>query len=358
MIRSRSVGWPGAAMWLFAMSVGAAKPAPESAPVPPPPEDYSGIFSAFIENDLFLNRDDNYTSGVGLSWTSNAAETYENSCFVPRLLRFASFLPGLGDPRYRSFAAFTLGQEIYTPTDIESPVPPPDQQPYAGVLFFDTAIYAHGTRSLHDFKLRVGCVGPCSGADQVQTWLHEKIGAPIPQGWDHQLQNELLLNLDYTWDRRLIRSTTPRKVHYDLSARVGGGFGNYYIGANGGLGVRVGYHLPDNYGAASFRTGGAASFVGLTPAPGRGWMGYFFAGVQMFRVVRFLPTDGNTFVDSPSVERDDVVANLATGFVVGYGRILFSWTLNNLGGITDFGESRSDDFGTLAFSYYFGRKKP
>jgi hypothetical protein len=43
--------------------------------------------------------------------------------------------------------------------------------------------------------------------------------------------------------------------------------------------------------------------------------------------------------------------------VVGYGRVVFTWTLNNIGGITDFEDSRSSDYGTLTFSYFFGRKK-
>ena len=210
---------------------------------------------------------------------------------------------------------------------------------------------------MHGFTLRLGCVGPCSGAEQVQRTLHEWIGSPIPQGWDYQLTNELLLNLNYAWDRRLLRRVEPHKAHYDVSLRLGGGIGNYYTGGNVGIVARIGHRLPDNYAAANFRTGGASSFVGPGPAPGRGWQGYLFAGFQGFGVARFLPTDGNTFKDGPSVERGDVIGSLSTGLVIGHGRVLFSWTLNNVAGMTKFRGSRTNDFGTLTFSYYFPRKK-
>ena len=54
-----------------------------------------------------------------------------------------------------------------------------------------------------------------------------------------------------------------------------------------------------------------AELVGLTPA--RKWRFYAHLGGQFFGIARFLPTDGNTFKDSPSVERDDFAAAIARG---------------------------------------------
>jgi hypothetical protein len=312
---------------------------------------FSGVLTAYYENDVFFKNDDNYTAGVGASWVSDDVATYGPKRFERRVVNAFSFLPKIGDDGYRGFASFTIGQEMYTPTDIDAPVPPPDQQPYAGVLFLDSSVYAHGRRAMYEFKLRVGCVGPCSGAEQVQKRIHEWIGSPIPQGWDHQLSNELLLNFGFQFHRR-----SMRRDHQDLAIQAGGELGNYYTGANVGAVYRVGFGLPDTYSAASLRTGGASRFVGSDRPPGRKWRAYLFAGVELFGIARFLPTDGNTFVDSPSVDRSDFVGALATGIVVGRGPLLLSWTRNTVEGFNDLSESRSQDFGTLTFSYYHRRR--
>jgi hypothetical protein len=337
--------------------------APASAPTPADPDQpaepekrYWGVLSAYLENDVFLYSDDNYSSGIGFSWTSDDAATYTPKNFIPTIVRGVSFLPSVGGPRYRNFVSFTVGQEIYSPRDIEEPIPPPDQQPYAGVLFLDTSVFSHGPRSLHGFTLRLGCVGPCSGAEQLQKTLHGWTGDPIPQGWDYQLSNEFLLNLDYQYHRRLSRRAERGKLNYDFALGAGGGLGNYFIGANVGLTARLGYRIPDNYGNVNLRRSGTSMFVAPDPPPSRGWRWYLYAGLQGYVVGRFLPTDGNTFKESASVDRDDFAAHLSSGIVVAYGRFVATWTLNNISGLTAGATSRAQDYGTFTASFYLRRK--
>jgi hypothetical protein len=318
--------------------------------------DYSGVFSFYHENDVYLSEDSNYTSGLGLIWVSNAAETYGERNLVSKMVRGASFLPSVGDEGFRSFVSFTLGHEIYTPEDIEAVPPPPDQQPYAGVIFVDTSVYGHSSRKMDSYTLKLGCVGPCSGAEQLQTKIHEWTGSPIPQGWDYQLGNEFIINLNYQHYRRIKRKVERGKVQYDVNWRAGGGLGNYYIGANIGVEARLGYGLPDSYGVSGRRSNGASSFVNAIPPPRRVWWGYAFAGFQGFAVGRFLPMDGNTFKDSPSVERENFTGNLTTGFVVGFRRVVFSWTLNNVNGLASLSNSKNNDFGAITFSFLFPKR--
>ena len=68
---------------------------------------------------------------------------------------------------------------------------------------------------------------------------------------------------------------------------------------------------------------------------------------------RFLPTDGNTFVDSPSGDRDTFIASASAGIVVARGRALFSYAFNGVGGVESFPEPTTSDYGTLTFSYSF-----
>ena len=55
--------------------------------------DYTGVLSFGVENDFILDSDDNYTSSVGIGWTSNEAERYQRRTFVPAVVRAVSFLP-------------------------------------------------------------------------------------------------------------------------------------------------------------------------------------------------------------------------------------------------------------------------
>ena len=59
---------------------------------------------------------------------------------------FWSFLPHIGNENCKVYAAWTLGQEIFTPDDITLINPPADDQPYAGVLFLDSTLYARSKR--------------------------------------------------------------------------------------------------------------------------------------------------------------------------------------------------------------------
>jgi hypothetical protein len=60
-----------------------------------------------------------------------------------------AFLPFVSDEGYATYASWTLGQEMHTPDDIRNPIPPEDDQPYAGVLYVDSLLYARKERWTH-----------------------------------------------------------------------------------------------------------------------------------------------------------------------------------------------------------------
>ena len=314
---------------------------------------HAGGLSLLFENDLFLGDDSRFTAGVGLAWTSAELSSYAEGNFHRRLGDALSFLPRVGNEGYDGFLQFKLGMEMYTPRDILSADPPPGDHPYAGVLALDSSIFARGECSQHQYTLRLGLVGPSSGAEQAQRWIHKVTGSTIPAGWDTQLSDEFLLNANYQYNRCLYRAALSRTLAGDFSLNGGGGLGNYYIGGNVGLNLRLGHLLPDTYTQTPM-LGGLEPMVGL--APSEKVYGYAFLGTQSFWVVRFLPMDGNTFQDSRSTERDDWYGTASAGFVIGYGHFALSYTYNGLSGLSGpngIHENRQDDFGTFAFTYFF-----
>ena len=344
---------------LIAASSGLSAVAQEISATPTvssePAQPFTGALSLVFDNDFFVGNDNGYTAGFAFAWTSAAAETYGERNVHRKIVKALSFLPTVKAARYRNYLQMVLGMEMFTASDITIPDPLPGDHPYAGVLYLDSSVMSKGRVSNHQFALRLGFVGPASGASEVQKWLHEVIGSEIPQGWDTQLSNEPIVNLFYQYSRRLLRKASSDRVGGDFTVNGGGGLGNYYIGANIGLMARIGFRLPDNYGTTPL-LGGAESVVGLTPERKR-FYAYAFLASRAFGVVRWLPTDGNTFTESRSGDRDDWFASLSAGLVAGYGRVVLAYRFHGITGLTDLESIQADnrnDFGTLMLTVFFG----
>ena len=322
---------------------------------PLPPEPFLGSIAFYFDNDFITGNDNKYTGGLGFAWTSAATETYEEKGLQRKIANAFSFLPTVNGEGYRNYVQFRLGTEMYTPTEISLPEAPPGDHPYAGVVYVDSSLFSMSRVAIHQLTLRLGLVGPATGAEDIQRWLHEIIGSPIPQGWDTQLKNEPIVNLFYQYNHRLLRRPPPSGFGFDFSWNGGAGLGNYYIGANVGLMGRVGYRLPDNYGVTPL-LGGAEALVGIAP-PRKRFQVYGFLSSQAFGILRWLPTDGNTFVDSRSGNRDDWFLSLSGGVVLGYSRVLLSYRYHGLAGLQDpenFKTENRNDFGTIMFTVFFG----
>ena len=84
------------------------------------PASYRGALTVTVENDVATGSDNNYTNGVGVTWVSNAIDTYEKESLVRRWGEFWSFLPFVGNEGYRTYVSWSLAQEMHTPDDITS----------------------------------------------------------------------------------------------------------------------------------------------------------------------------------------------------------------------------------------------
>ena len=80
-------------------------------------------------------------------------------------------------------ASLAIGQAFSTASDITDPDPPETDQPYAGLLAATTALHACTERSLHNWYLLAGVVGPPSYAEETQKFIHAQTGSDEPLGW-------------------------------------------------------------------------------------------------------------------------------------------------------------------------------
>src|SRR3546814_8870959 len=99
----------------------------------------------------------------------------------------------------------------------------------------------------------------------------------------------------------------------DVTPHLGAALGNVYTYGAGGLTLRFGEDLPDDYGPPRIRPALPGSDY-FRPTDDFGW--YFFAGAEGRIVARNIFLDGNTFKDSHSVDKRPLVADLQAGIAV------------------------------------------
>ena len=245
------------------------------------------------ENDALVGRDENYSNGISLSLAE------EGRGLLGGIWNWFGATDG------RRISGFELSQVIVTPADISRPIPDPADRPYAGLLYGALTTQLAYSNRFHGLKMMIGVVGPASLAEQTQTWVHRQIGSGEPQGWDYQLQNEPILNLVYDYRRRYPVLGADGGWGAEIIPMGGGMLGNVLIQASAGVQLRLGYNLPDDFGTTQMRGLGNTPFpLPRTGTPGqRTWGAYLFAGGAANLVAHNLTLDGNTFRDSPSVDK-------------------------------------------------------
>lgn len=251
---------------------------------------------------------------------------------------------------------YSLGQDIFTPSDIGERGLIEDDRPYAGWLYGGVGLVSENGRRLDNLELNLGMIGPASLADKVQTEYHRLIDIQVPEGWDNQLHNEpgIVLYYERKWRNILHAELTELPVldnlGIDATPHLGGALGNVFTYAAGGLTLRLGEDLPDDYGPPRLRPALPGSDF-FRPTDWFGW--YFFAGAEGRIVARNIFLDGNTFQDSHNVEKYPLVLDLQAGFAVSLGeRVRLAYT--HLWRTREFREQdKPDQFGTLSMSVRF-----
>ncbi len=309
-----------------------------------------GAWTITLENDVLTGSDNNYTNGLGVSWVSADLNNYDEDRFVSKWGRFWSFLPFVGDEGYTTYASWTLAQEMHTPDDITIPDPPLDDEPYAGVLYVDSMLYAKKDRWAHVWQLKLGVVGPASQAENTQKDFHDLVGGDEPMGWDTQLPDEPIVNVGYTVAHLSAAGRAGQTAEWRVVSVGTAAVGNYFTGAGAGVYGEVGWNLVDAFGITALRTGlNTASTVGVGRV--QGWSVSFFGGLGGYGVGHYLPLDGTVFHDSRSVDTKPFIGMGSFGLNVRHGGMVVSLAATVF---TDTFETQreSASFGTLSMSWF------
>ncbi|MCU0793847.1 MAG: lipid A deacylase LpxR family protein [Opitutaceae bacterium] len=314
----------------------------------------AGVLSIYFENDYFGGTDRHYTNGAKISYLSGDLATWGADGWRRS---FVEMLPFVNRPDAQKNFGFALGQNIYTPQDTDAIVPDPQDRPYAGWTYVELSFVSKTDTVMDTLSFQVGMIGPHSYADTTQRHVHEWINDSRPNGWEYQLEDELGVNVVYERNWRLYARALNRTLGFDFIPHLGASLGNVQTHANAGGTVRLGLNLPSDFGVKLIRPGGTVpSPIDDTDprvAPDRDWSLFVFASVDGRAVARDIFLDGNTWEDSPSVDKEPLVADLSygAGLIAGRWQLTFAQTCRT----REFKNQPEDfnEFGSLNISRAF-----
>jgi lipid A 3-O-deacylase len=304
-------------------------------------KDDKGVFNVVIENDKFAGSDRDYTNGIRFAWLSSEEQ-------MPHWIQeVAGVLPLAAKGKKR--ISIAAGQSMFAPDDTSRVYPITTDRPYAGWLYGSVGMVSDTGKTLDNVMLTLGMVGPASYAEETQKLIHRIADKPEPMGWDTQLKNEVGVMLTYERKWRGLYEVSPFGLGVDFTPHLGVNLGNVTTDASAGATFRAGYDLPADYGPPRIRPSlpGSDFFE-----PVQKLSGYLFTTVAERAVARNIFLDGNTFRDSPSVDKEIFVSSLQVGAALTYGETRLSYTQVFM--TKEYKtQAQSPQFGALTLSHRF-----
>jgi hypothetical protein len=308
------------------------------------------VCSVQFENDMFgSNTDRHFTHGTRFSCVTQPIPWFANA--IDNIPWFST-QEALKTPQDSLLArgSLSIGQNIYTPEDIRETELIEEDRPYGGWLYLGIGLVGNqGSQRYDKVELNIGVVGPWSLADDVQREWHALFGFDKPEGWDHQLKNELGMVLFYEQARRFAHQDVGYGLQYDVIPHFGGALGNVFTHASAGCTIRLGPDLDEDFGPPRIRPSlpGGGYFRNRK---GLNW--YLFAGGEARVVLHNIFLDGNTFKDSHSVDKKWLVGDMQAGLSLQIGRLRLTYT--QIYRTREYKKQNSPDaFGSVSLSYQF-----
>ncbi len=151
-------------------------------------------FRFHYENDYFTATDRYYTQGVLFEYVHPSLNKFP----LTHLLLFKK--------NNLNKAGVSLELDGYTPTSIRHNEILYGDHPYAGTLFIKTFMISADSSKQTRLSscLVTGVIGPLAAGEEIQTSIHHWLGNFEPLGWQNQIQNDVLLNYEIGYEKKLL----------------------------------------------------------------------------------------------------------------------------------------------------------
>lgn len=284
----------------------------------------AGQWHLQVDNDFVFSDDGNYTNGLMLGWESAPQQDLNNTASPIRWQSVFSFEQSDAEQAW----GIKLTQQMWTPGEIEIDRPQPYDRPYAGYLAIESHTATYGERWAQKNWLSIGVIGPASGTEQLQKVFHKLTPSSTPNGWQHQIENQLTVQIAYEVDALILRreafnNAFTGETQWDLSGLSHSQIGNFRSETDLGLTFRWGTNLADSFGRLSLHDGQFGNISATAKSSNwmlfsRAYIGYRFNDQTI---------DGSLPYDS-YVELENNQAGVTAGFIWSHPSWSLAWNFN------------------------------
>lgn len=151
-----------------------------------------------VDNDILLLLDRYYSAGQDITYRK----------MINKNGWLSNWFNQRSDSTNKFFIYYRYGNKIFTPRSVSLSDPKRMDRPYAGWSFVDAGITKFkGLNKSFQLEMEIGLVGHISGMENLQKWWHKHTSYPKPMGWNSQIQNEFVVNMNYHFVQRLKMSS-------------------------------------------------------------------------------------------------------------------------------------------------------
>lgn len=244
------------------------------------------------------------------------------------------------------YLSFSYDWQIYTPKDLNRSDLIEDDRPYAGYQYIKTSFHMANLERVQTFALQIGFIGPSTGMQQVQNAVHSHIGSPHPNGWEHQLKDEFVMQINYSY-----RKFVELDKKSALLPEAGFELGNASIKGYGQILYRYGTDIGSNFGSSLMDNTDYYTIPRKAKSKKR-WRYALQLSLKTNFIARDIFLDGNTIQNSHSVEKNNFTAEVGYGVDLSYKNWNVSYLRKHL--TKEFAQqNRYHNYGSLIVSYQY-----
>ena len=166
-------------------------------------------FRFHYDNDYFTATDQYYTQGYQFELVQPWLQKNPLTRLLPR---FKTTQYGLAFDHFG-----------FTPTSIQSDDILRGDRPFASAALLKSFVMS--VDSVHKQRLSaalsLGAIGPLTLGGEMQTAIHRQINGIKPQGWQHQIQNDVILNYELNHEKQLVTYRKFLLINSNAQIRAG-----------------------------------------------------------------------------------------------------------------------------------------
>lgn len=296
-----------------------------------------GYLTFYQDNDLFGNRDQDYTNGARLSWISGARKMKDIGAIQRALRPFSGdeesleafqFLTGFDEPEKIQYNyGFSLTQLMFTPEDYSSLTQPLGERRYAGWAALGFSLHTNDGKLLNSVEFMLGVTGKYSFAQESQDFIHDIRNIEKFRGWDNQIPTEVTVDLSFVQKRRVTFGNITETISMDGYSEWGTRLGTFRTTAHVGGLVRIGFHLPTDFSDPRLsETAYVNKYYTGDEKEESTWSLFFLSGVKATAIAHDATLDGPLFHDfSTGNTREPFVGEIYTGIGFRIRTVEFSY---------------------------------